>query len=109
MVPRALGAEVSGVYTLPYRSRESLFLLDQKQRDDTGVWQYSDRKIKVFTYLVSVMIAAVLPASSMIVLYFIKDTAIRMVTIMVYNIVFSLALGLMVRARRVEIFAAATA
>lgn len=32
-----------------------------------------------------------------------------MVTIMLYNIAFSLALGLMVRARRVEIFAAATA
>ncbi|PYI00631.1 hypothetical protein BO78DRAFT_380635 [Aspergillus sclerotiicarbonarius CBS 121057] len=81
----------------------------QKQSDETGSWQYSDHKIKAFTYLVSVLIAAVLPASSMIVLYFIKDTAIRMVTIMVYNIVFSLALGLMVQARRVEIFAAATA
>ncbi|PYH92131.1 hypothetical protein BO71DRAFT_400783 [Aspergillus ellipticus CBS 707.79] len=76
---------------------------------ETGVWRYDDRKIKTFTYVVSMVFAAILPASSMIVLYFIKSTAVRMITIMVYNIGFALALGLLVRARRVEIFAAATA
>ncbi|GCB21460.1 hypothetical protein AAWM_04345 [Aspergillus awamori] len=82
---------------------------EKYQRNENGAWQYSDKKIKACTHFFSVIIAAVLPASSMIVLYFIKNTAIRMVTIMLYNIAFSLALGLMVRARRVEIFAAATA
>ncbi|PWY83386.1 hypothetical protein BO70DRAFT_290488 [Aspergillus heteromorphus CBS 117.55] len=81
-----------------------------ERRDiEMGAWRYDDRKIKSFTYIVSIVFAAVLPASSMIVLYYIKDTAIRMVMIMVYNVVFALALGLMVRARRVEIFATATA
>lgn len=45
----------------------------------------------------------------MIVLYFLKDPAAILITIFVYDMVFVLVMGLMVKARRVEIFAAATA
>ncbi|KAH8432750.1 uncharacterized protein LDX57_010376 [Aspergillus melleus] len=73
------------------------------------VRHYSDKKIRSFTYVVTVVVAAVLPASCMIVLYFVKDTAGRILTVIVYNILFSMFLGLLVRARRVEIFAAVSA
>ncbi|KAF7591690.1 hypothetical protein BBP40_001198 [Aspergillus hancockii] len=76
---------------------------------ETGAWYYNNRRIKSATYLVSLVISGLLPASSMAVLYFLKDTAARLVTIFVYNMGFVLVMGLMVKARRIEIFATAAA
>ncbi|PLB54104.1 hypothetical protein P170DRAFT_347048 [Aspergillus steynii IBT 23096] len=76
---------------------------------ELGTWHYSNRKVKSLTYGASIIVAAVLPASCMIVLYFVKDTAARILTMVVYNILFSISLGLLVQARRVEIFAVVSA
>ncbi|RAH67573.1 uncharacterized protein BO66DRAFT_354745 [Aspergillus aculeatinus CBS 121060] len=75
----------------------------------TDVWYYNNRTIKSRTYVASLLIAGFLPASSMIVLHFLRNTAARLVTIFVYNMVFVLVMGLMVKARKVDIFATATA
>ena len=82
-----------------------------KARHDAkiGIWTYSDQKIKSFTRATSIVVSAVLPASAMVALYFIKDTTIRLIVIFIYNLVFSFSLALMVKARPIEIFAAATA
>ncbi|GKZ93960.1 hypothetical protein CBS115989_4376 [Aspergillus niger] len=83
---------------------------DTKRKDiESGVWYYNDRTIKSWTYILSLIISGLLPATSMIVLYFLKDPAAILITICVYDMVFVLVMGLMVKARRVEIFAAATA
>ncbi|GLA31589.1 hypothetical protein CBS63078_4305 [Aspergillus niger] len=83
---------------------------DTKRKDiESGVWYYNDRTIKSWTYILSLFISGLLPATSMIVLYFLKDPAAILITICVYDMVFVLVMGLMVKARRVEIFAAATA
>lgn len=85
-------------------------ILHQKRKDiESGVWYYNDRTIKSWTYILSLIISGLLPATSMIVLYFLKDPAAILITICVYDMVFVLVMGLMVKARRVEIFAAATA
>ncbi|GKZ74086.1 hypothetical protein AnigIFM50267_011325 [Aspergillus niger] len=83
---------------------------DTKRKDiESGVWYYDDRTIKSWTYILSLIISGVLPATSMIVLYFLKDPAAILITIFVYDMVFVLVMGFMVKPRRVEIFAAATA
>ncbi|KAL3252646.1 hypothetical protein ABHI18_009976 [Aspergillus niger] len=83
---------------------------DTKRKDiESGVWYYNDRTIKSWTYILSLIISGVLPATSMIVLYFLKDPAAILITIFVYDMVFVLVMGFMVKPRRVEIFAAATA
>ena len=61
------------------------------------------------TYLISLIMSGLLPATSIIVLYYVKDTAAKLLTIAVYNMVFVVVMGLMSKAGRVEIFAAATA
>ncbi|OJI88570.1 hypothetical protein ASPTUDRAFT_135162 [Aspergillus tubingensis CBS 134.48] len=83
---------------------------DTKRKDlESGVWYYNDRTIKSWTYGLSLIISGLLPATSIIILYYLKDPTAVLITIFVYNIVFVLVLGLMVKAKRVEIFAAATA
>ncbi|PLB46412.1 hypothetical protein P170DRAFT_465939 [Aspergillus steynii IBT 23096] len=82
---------------------------DARHDPEMGTWTYSDQKIKSFTRATSIIISAVLPASAMVALYFIKDTTVRLIVIFIYNLVFSFSLALMVKARPIEIFAAATA
>ncbi|OJJ67719.1 hypothetical protein ASPBRDRAFT_58807 [Aspergillus brasiliensis CBS 101740] len=83
---------------------------DTKRKDvESGVWYYNDRSIRSSTYVFSLIVSGLLPATSMIVLYFLKDPTAILITIFVYDMVFVLVMGLMVKARRVEIFAAATA
>ncbi|PWY75031.1 hypothetical protein BO70DRAFT_431023 [Aspergillus heteromorphus CBS 117.55] len=76
---------------------------------ESGVWYYDNHTIKSRTYIISLLISGFLPASAIIVVYFVRDTAARLVTIFVYNMIFVLVMGLMVKARRVEVFATATA
>ncbi len=45
----------------------------------------------------------------MIVLYFVNNMVIRLVIIIIYNIAFSIFIGLLARARRVEVFATSIA
>ncbi|KAL4732877.1 hypothetical protein BDV11DRAFT_210640 [Aspergillus similis] len=48
-------------------------------------------------------------ASSMLVLYLVNNMITRLIIIVVYNIGFSIIIGLLAKARRVEVFAASTA
>ncbi|GKZ34136.1 hypothetical protein AbraIFM66950_004318 [Aspergillus brasiliensis] len=76
---------------------------------EAGVWYYDNQRIRSWTYLVSLLISALLPATSVVALYFIQQTAAKMIVIFVYNVIFVLVMGLMVKAKRVEIFATAAA
>ncbi|KAF9892679.1 hypothetical protein FE257_001081 [Aspergillus nanangensis] len=88
--------------TLGYRSED-------RHDEEMGVWKYNDSKVKSFTYVISILISGLLPAFSIIVLYFLKSATSKLVVVFVYNMVFSLVLGFLVKARRAEIFAAAVA
>lgn len=74
-----------------------------------GTWSYSDQKIKTFTYIFSLFMSGLLPASSILILFFMKDATDKMIVVFVYNVVFPLVIGFLVKAKRAEIFAAATA
>ncbi|GLA04430.1 hypothetical protein AnigIFM60653_004480 [Aspergillus niger] len=81
-----------------------------KLRDlEAGVYIYDKHRITSHTYLISLIISGLLPAISIIMLYYVKNTVAKLVTISVLNMVFVVIMGLMSKAGRVEIFAAATA
>ncbi|KAL4951070.1 hypothetical protein BDW69DRAFT_196737 [Aspergillus filifer] len=76
---------------------------------EMGTVYYDDEKIKRWTRFVSTIVSSVIPATSMIALYLVKNMIVRLVLIIIYNIAFSVILGFLTKARRVEVFAASTA
>ncbi|PLB35139.1 uncharacterized protein BDW47DRAFT_111024 [Aspergillus candidus] len=76
---------------------------------EIGAYLYRDESIKSFTNALSIFISGLLPASSIIVLFFVKSVPLRLAIIFIYNITFAMVLGFMVKARRSEMFAASTA
>ncbi|KAL3458634.1 hypothetical protein BJX64DRAFT_279755 [Aspergillus heterothallicus] len=81
-----------------------------KARDiEAGAVYYDDEKIIRATRVTSTITSSVIPASSMLVLYLVDHMVWRLVIIVLYNIGFSIILGLLAKARRVEVFAASTA
>ncbi|KAL4775845.1 hypothetical protein BDW60DRAFT_225026 [Aspergillus nidulans var. acristatus] len=76
---------------------------------EMGIVTYDDKKIKRATRIASTITSSVIPASSMIALYLIKNMITRLIIIIIYNIAFSVILGFLAKARRVEVFAASTA
>ncbi|KAF4243136.1 hypothetical protein CNMCM6805_001738 [Aspergillus fumigatiaffinis] len=76
---------------------------------EMGARIYDYHAIQSYTYAASILISGVLPASSIVVLYFLKDTTAKLMVVFVYNLVFSWVLGFLVKARRAEIFAAVAA
>ncbi|KAL2792930.1 hypothetical protein BJX66DRAFT_233964 [Aspergillus keveii] len=81
-----------------------------KEKDiEAGTVYYDDEKIIRATRVTSTITSSVIPASSMLVLYLVDHMVWRLVIIVLYNIGFSFILGLLAKARRVEVFAASTA
>ncbi|KAL4913780.1 hypothetical protein BDW62DRAFT_213975 [Aspergillus aurantiobrunneus] len=76
---------------------------------ETGPVYYDDEKIIRFTRITSTITSSMIPASSIVALYLIDDMATRLIIVFIYNICFSAILGLLAKARRVEVFAASTA
>ncbi|KAL2869830.1 uncharacterized protein BJX67DRAFT_370634 [Aspergillus lucknowensis] len=76
---------------------------------ETGMVYFDDDKIIRATRVTSTITSSAIPATSMIVLYLVNHMAWRLAIIVVYNIGFSMLLGLLAKARRVEVFAASTA
>ncbi|KAL2831693.1 hypothetical protein BDW59DRAFT_157659 [Aspergillus cavernicola] len=76
---------------------------------EAGAVYYSDEKIVRATRITSTIVSSVIPASSMIALYFVNDMITRLVIIVIYNVAFSVMISLMAKARRVEVFAASIA
>ncbi|KAL5366207.1 hypothetical protein BJX96DRAFT_169742 [Aspergillus floccosus] len=76
---------------------------------EMGARTYNYHTIKAYTHAASIVISGLLPASSIIVLYFLRETTAKLMVVFAYNLVFSWVLGFLVKARRAEIFAAATA
>jgi hypothetical protein len=58
-----------------------------------GARIYDYHAIQSYTYAASILISGVLPASSIVVLYLLKDTTAKLMVVFVYNLVFSWVLG----------------
>ncbi|KAJ0425118.1 hypothetical protein BJY00DRAFT_202964 [Aspergillus carlsbadensis] len=81
-----------------------------KDKDiEAGTVYYDDEKIIRATRVTSTITSSVIPASSMLVLYLVDHMVWRLAIIVLYNVGFSIILGLLAKARRVEVFAASTA
>ncbi|KAF2799790.1 hypothetical protein K505DRAFT_356268 [Melanomma pulvis-pyrius CBS 109.77] len=74
-----------------------------------GVVGYKDTTIFKITYWMTSIIASLIPIISIVVLYRIHSTAIRLVFIGVFNILMSICLSAMTNAKRSEIFTITTA
>ncbi|KAN0066946.1 hypothetical protein V8E54_014870 [Elaphomyces granulatus] len=82
----------------------------ETRRDpETGVWKYNDGKIFTVTNVAAIIVSALLPTSSMLILFCLDKIVVKLAVIFIYTILFALALAIVVRARSIEIFGAATA
>ena len=97
------------IYTYINYLSDKLTQLQEKPDPEIGAYLYRDGPIKSFTNALSIFISGLLPASSILVLFFVKSVTLRLVIIFIYNITFAMVLGIMVNAKRSEMFAASTA
>jgi hypothetical protein len=61
------------------------------------------------TNVTAIIVSALLPTSSMFILFYIDKIVVKIAVVFIYTILFALALAVIVRARSIEIFGAATA
>ncbi|KAH0555816.1 hypothetical protein GP486_006237 [Trichoglossum hirsutum] len=77
--------------------------------EKSGLWEYRDSRINRVAHAISAVISSLLPTSAIFVLYFLHDMKVKLGVIIGFTALFSLALVILVRARRIEVFAASTA
>lgn len=70
---------------------------------------YSNKKMEYLVNICSSVVSAMLPAASIIALYFVQSLIVRLGVLMAFTTIFAVVLVVVVQARRVEIFAATTA
>jgi hypothetical protein len=71
-----------------------------------GFSKYDDARLIAIIEVISTVISSMLPISSIIILYFISSLPARLGIILAYTALFSIALAIFTKARRIEIFAA---
>lgn len=72
----------------------------------TELYNYRDRTIRRWVNSLSTILASLIPTASILVLYFVQSEFIRLLSIVIFTVLFSLVLTLVARAGRVETFAA---
>ena len=88
---------------------ERIFSKEQTGDPEKGFTSYSDVKIARFSAGLGTALGSALTMTSIIVLYYIDRTVLRLVAISVFMFLFSLLLSIFTRARKIEIFAATCA
>jgi acyl transferase domain-containing protein len=73
------------------------------------VTQYSDGKLAATVSAISTILSSLLPTMSIFTLYFIPHPLARMAAIVAFSLLFSVALTVIAKAKRVDCFAATTA
>ena len=79
------------------------------QTDKPDLIFFSNARLEYAINISSSVLSSVLPTASIFVLYYIRSLSLRLGMIMLFTTVFAVALAVMVKARRVEVFAATTA
>lgn len=74
-----------------------------------GGYSYGDKKVSTAMRAFVMVIASALPTCSIVALYFIKDTIMRLAFIVMFSAVFASALTLFTEARSIDVFTASVA
>lgn len=73
------------------------------------ITQYSDTRLLSIVSVISIVLACLIPISSIIVLYFVSSMLARLAILVAFTACFALCLSLVTQARKVEIFTATSA
>ena len=74
-----------------------------------GMWEYKTGRVKEVGNSLCMLLSALVPATSVFVLYFMPSTVIRLGAIAVMSFIVSLLMTFVIRGSRGETFAATTA
>ncbi|KAF2099869.1 hypothetical protein NA57DRAFT_75374 [Rhizodiscina lignyota] len=74
-----------------------------------GIYKYEESTLQTTVYIITTVIASLLPLCSVVVLFLIDGDALRMGVIVILSACFSIALILTTNARQIEVFAATSA
>ena len=74
-----------------------------------GIYKYDEYILRAIALIATTVVASLLPLSSVVILYLLRSNAIRIGVITILSMLFSFAVALMTNARKIEIFAAASA
>ncbi|KAK4664597.1 uncharacterized protein QC763_512180 [Podospora pseudopauciseta] len=76
----------------------------------TGIYIYSESHLQIVIETFVTVVAALLPVLSIVVLYFLGDNnKFKFMALVIFSAIFALALAIMTKAKRVEVFAATAA
>ena len=87
-------------------------LLSSKEKQEarqTGFTVFSDNRVRRTTRVVAVVLASILPVLSIVILYYVHSTNIRIGLIVVFSTLFSAVVALVSDARNVEVMAGTAA
>ncbi|KAI0123814.1 hypothetical protein BJ170DRAFT_599014 [Xylariales sp. AK1849] len=74
-----------------------------------GMYEYSRDQVQALSLVVGALASAVMPLVSMVILYRVNNMDIKVALVCVFTILFCLAMSVLSKARRIEIFAATAA
>ena len=88
-----------------------IFLSSKEKQEAlrTGLAVFSDDRVHKTTRVVTVVLASILPVLSIVILYYVRPTNIRIGLIIVFSTLFSAVVALVSDARNVEVMAATAA
>ena len=88
-----------------------IFLSSEEKQEAlrTGLAVFSDDRVHKTTRVVAVVLASILPVLSIVILYYVRPTNIRIGLIIVFSTLFSAVVALVSDARNVEVMAATAA
>jgi hypothetical protein len=92
---------------LGHRLHDSISLAETSVQ--IPITHYSDRKLIAAVNAISTILSSLLPAMSILALYFIHDQLARMAAVVAFCLLFSIVLTLVTNAGRVDCFAATAA
>jgi prepilin signal peptidase PulO-like enzyme (type II secretory pathway) len=77
---------------------------DNEPAHQSGLYHYSDAHLHTMINIVGTVVSSLTPMVSIVVLYVVQSTSIRLGLICAFTLIFSFLLSLDTKARRVEIF-----
>lgn len=81
----------------------------QPDGPESGLYSYKKSTLMTVTHIVGTTIGTLIPTAAISVLYYVHDMVARLGAILAFSAVFSLALAVFTKAKKVEIFAATAA
>ncbi|KAK4198764.1 hypothetical protein QBC40DRAFT_266499 [Triangularia verruculosa] len=76
----------------------------------TGIYVYRESHLQIIIETFVTVVAALLPVLSIVVLYFLGDNnKFKFIALVIFSAIFALALAIMTKAKRIEVFAATAA